>query len=267
MVSEIDTGLVLKTLEPIWWTTPESANRIRGRIEVILDWAKVRGYRDGENPARWRGHLDKTLPRPGKVKAVTHHAALPYREMAGFMAELQNKEGVSARALEFTILTAARTSETVGAKWAEISEVEFENDADQPPMRIWTWTRPAERMKAKKEHRVPLSDRALTILKELPRESDYIFPGAQKDESLSDQAMLELLRGMRGMGSTVHGFRSSFRDWAGDQTSYPNEMCELALAHAARKALVCPRDFEAGVCSADGDGCAVRAIVHGGGGL
>ncbi len=218
-VSSIDTGLVLKALELIWTKTPESASRIRGRIEAVLDWAKVRGYRDGENPARWRGHLDKTLPQPTKIKAVEHHDAVPYVEMGAFMTGLRDKKGVSARALEFTVLTAVRTSEAIGAKWAE-----FDLDAA-------LWTVPGERMKAGREHRIPLSDRALEILKDLPREGEYVFPGARKNRPLSNMAMLELMRGMRGKGATVHGFRSTFRDWAAEQTSYPNELCEIALAH------------------------------------
>jgi integrase len=179
----------------------------------------VRGYRDGENPARWRGHLDKTLPRPTKIKAVEHHDAVPYRQMGAFMADLRRKKGVSARALEFTILTASRTGEVIGARWEEI-------DLDGA-----LWTVPPGRMKAGREHRVPLSDRALSVLKTIPREGDFVFLGARKERSLSNMAMLELVRGMRGKGATVHGFRSTFRDWAAEQTSYPNEMCEIALAH------------------------------------
>ena len=170
-----------------------------------------------------------TAPQPKKIKAVEHHDAVPYREMSAFMATLRNRKGASARALEFTILTATRTSETIGARWSEIAEVDISNGESK---KIWVWTVPAERMKAGKEHRVPLSKRALAILKELPRESEYVFPGARKDKPLSNMAMLELMRGMRGKGATVHGLRSTFRDWAAEQTSYPNEMCEIALAHA-----------------------------------
>jgi integrase len=218
-VAAMDTGLVLKVLEPIWKKTPETASRIRGRIESVLDWAKVREYRDGENPARWRGHLDKALSRRSRVKAVKHHAALPYSEMPVFMAELRAKEGASPRALEFTIITAARTGETVGARWPEID------------LSAKLWTIPGERMKSGREHRVPLSDRALHVLAGLPRDGEFLFPGAKADRPLSNMAMLELVRGMRGMGSTVHGFRSTFRDWCGEMTAYPNEMCEIALAH------------------------------------
>ena len=188
-------------------------------MELVLSWASARGYRSGENPARWRGHLQTMLPAPNKIARVTHHAAIPYREIGDFMSELRARSGISARALEFTILTAARTSEAIEARWSEIDMAE----------RLWTI--PAERMKAGKAHRVPLSDAVIEVLEHLPGEGDFVFPGAKKDKPLSNMAMLELLRGMRGMGSTVHGFRSSFRDWAAEQTSYPNEMCEIALAH------------------------------------
>jgi integrase len=218
-VSAIDTGLILKVLEPIWQKTPESASRIRGRIERVLDWAKVRGYREGENPARWRGHLKQTLPARSRLSRGQHDAA-PYSEMPSFMAQLRDKPGVSARALEFAILTAARTGEIIGATWAEID------------LERRLWTVPAHRMKASREHRVPLPDRAVAILGELPRDGEFVFVSARKDKSLSDMVMLRLLRGMRGKGATVHGFRSTFRDWAAEQTSYPNELCEIALAHA-----------------------------------
>ena len=218
-VGAIDTGLVLKVLEPIWSTTPETASRVRGRIELVLDWAKVRGYRDGENPARWRGHLDKTLPRRSKAKIVKHHGALPYSDMAAFMAALRAKNGVSARALEFTILSAARTGEAIGARWSEID------------LQARLWVIPGQRIKAGREHRVPLSDRAAAILESLPREGDFVFVGAGAGKPISDRAMRDIVRGMRGKGATVHGFRSTFRDWAAELTSYPNEMCEIALAH------------------------------------
>jgi integrase len=218
-ISAVDTGLVRKVLEPIWYETPETASRVRGRIERVLAWATVAGYRSGDNPARWNGHLKELLPAKAKVATVEHHDAVPYREMPAFMDLLRAKKGASARALEFTILTAARTGESIRAKWAEI-------DLDDK-----LWTVPAERMKAGKEHRVPLSDSAIANLETLPRDGDYVFPGAQKDRPLSNMAMLELVRGMRGKGATVHGFRSTFRDWAAEQTSYPHEMCEIALAH------------------------------------
>ena len=211
-VSAIDTGLVLKVLEPIWTVKPETAVRIRGRIEAVLDWAKVRGFRDGENPARWRGHLDHILPKKSRIASVEHLEALPYGSMSAFMTELRAKEGVTARALEFAILTAARSGEVLGAQWDEI-------DVDA---RLWTI--PANRMKARREHRVPLSDRALQILEELPREGERVFA------SLGRDGMLAALRQLSA-GGTVHGMRSSFRDWAAETTAYPNEMLEIALAH------------------------------------
>jgi integrase len=219
-VSAIDTGLVRKVLEPIWYETPETASRVRGRIERVLAWATVAEYRTGDNPARWTGHLKELLPPKTKVAAVVHHDAVPYRDMSAFMAALRAKKGASARALEFAILTAARTGEAIGAKWAEI-------DLDAK-----LWTIPAGRMKAAREHRVPLSDRVLAILETLPGEGEYVFAGARESKPLSNMALLELMRGMRGKGATVHGFRSTFRDWAAEQTSYPHEMCEIALAHA-----------------------------------
>jgi integrase len=215
-VGAIDTALVIKVIEPIWSTRPETAGRVRGRIESILDWAKVRELRTGDNPARWRGHLDKLLPRRSKVQAVKHHPALPYAEIPTFMAELRGREGVSARALELTILTAARTSEVAGARWSEF-------DAG-------IWTVPGARMKGGREHRVPLSDRALELLQALPREAEFVFPGARKGIPISNMAMLELLRGIRH-DITVHGFRSTFRDWAAEKTTYPNHVVEMALAH------------------------------------
>ncbi len=185
-VAAIDTGLVRKVLEPIWYTTPETASRVRGRIERVLAWATVAGYRSGDNPARWTGHLKELLPPKAKVAAVEHHNAVPYRDMPAFMVRLMAKQGTSARALEFAILTAARTGEVIGAKWGEIDFV----------TRVWTI--PPERMKAGREHRVPLSARAIAVLKALPREGDYVFLGARSDKPLSNMAMLELVRGMRG---------------------------------------------------------------------
>src|SRR3984885_13033374 len=218
--NEIDTGWVRKAPEPIWYETPETASRVRGRIERVLAWATVAEYRTGDNPARWTGHLKELLPPKTKLAAVVHHDAVPYRDMSAFMAALRAKKGASARALEFAILTAARTGEAIGAKWAEI-------DLDAK-----LWTIPAGRMKAAREHRVPLSDRVLAILETLPAEGEYVFAGARESKPLSNMALLELMRGMRGKGATVHGFRSTFRDWAAEQTSYPHEMCEIALAHA-----------------------------------
>lgn len=222
-VKDIDVGLILQILEPIWKTKPETASRVRGRIETVLDWATARSHRSGENPARWRGHLDKLLPARAKVAKVKHHEALPYREIQPFVAEVQANKSISALALEFTILTASRTGEVIGAKRPEIDR------------EARMWTIPAERMKGGREHRVPLSDRAMAILEELPviKGNDYLFPGAKEAKPLSNMAMLELVRGMRpDSGLTVHGFRSTFRDWAAEQTAYPNEMVEMALAHA-----------------------------------
>lgn len=221
-VDVVDVGLVLKAVEPIWAEKPETASRIRGRIESILDWATVRGYRHGENPARWRGHLDKILPARSKVAKVQHHPALPYADIGAFMAGLRAMEGVSPRALEFTILTATRTGETVGARWSEID------------LTAKMWTIPWERMKAGREHRVPLPDRAIGILDALPRdeESDFVFIGERKGKPLSNMALLMTLRRMGRDDLTTHGFRSTFRDWAAEQTAYPNELVEMALAHA-----------------------------------
>jgi len=206
---------------------PETASRLRGRIESVLDWAKVRGYREGENPARWRGHLSKLLPARSKVRKVAHHAALPYAELPTFMSELRRQEGVAARALEFAILTAARTSEVMGALWDEIDTAEK------------LWTLPAGRMKAGKEHRVPLGARALAILDEMTalgteqrdQDSKFVFPGGKRRRPLSNMAFLMLLRRMGRADLTAHGFRSTFRDWAAERTNFPSEVAEMALAH------------------------------------
>lgn len=223
-VQVIDTALVCKVLEPIWHVKPETANRVRGRIEVVLDWAKARGLRDGDNPARWRGHLEFQFPARAKVKPVQHHAALPYAELPAFMAQLREQEGVAARALEFTILAAARTAETIGATRDET------NAADK------VWTVPANRMKARKEHRVPLSPRSLAILRDATAlqvdDSAFIFAGGKRGKPLSNMAMMAVLRRMGRDDITVHGFRSTFRDWAAERTNYPNEVVEMALAHA-----------------------------------
>ncbi|UZT80738.1 integrase arm-type DNA-binding domain-containing protein [Ectopseudomonas chengduensis] len=227
-VAAIDTGLVLNVLQQetgedkaqLWHAKTETASRLRGRLESILDWAAFRGYREGENPARWKGHLEHELPARSKVQKVEHHAALPYAELGAFMVELRKREGLSARALEFAILTAARSGEVRGATWAEIDL----------PGRIWTV--PAERMKAGKEHRVPLSDEAVKLLEALPRivGNPYVFP-APRGGQLSDMALTAVLRRMERGGLTQHGFRSTFRDWAGETTAYPREVCEHALAH------------------------------------
>ena len=214
----IDTALVMKAVQPIWAQKTETASRVRGRVETILDWAGARCYRQGENPARWRGHLENLLPKKSKIQPVEHHAALPYTEIGAFLAELHQREGVAARALEFLILTAARTGEVIGARWSEIDE----------EARLWTV--PADRMKARKEHRVPLSAPALAILRALPRASEFVFAG-QTGRPLSNMALLALL-GRMGRGElTAHGFRSSFSDWCAERTAFPAEVREMALAH------------------------------------
>jgi integrase len=219
-VQEIDTTLVMKALGAIWGTKPETASRVRGRIEAILDWAKVSGYRSGENPARWRGHLAKLLPARAKVRKVEHYAALPYREIGAFMSAVRERETIAARALEFTILTAVRTGETIRARW---SEIDFDNKI---------WTIPAARVKSNREHRLPLTDAALAILTKMSaiRQNEFIFPG-ERGPALSSTAFLVLLRRMERGELTAHGFRSSFRTWAAEMTSFPREVVEAALAH------------------------------------
>jgi integrase len=224
-VQAVDTGLVLKVLEPIWTAKPETAGRVRGRLESILDFAKVRGERDGENPARWRGHLDKLLPAHSKVRQVEHHAALPYAELPAFLASLREQEGVAALALDFLVLTAARTGEAIGARWTEIDLLDK------------TWTVPAARMKARREHRVPLSARALAILDEMRLARDgnngdaFVFPGGKAGKPLSNMAFLMLLRRMGHGDLTAHGFRATFKTWASDRSSFHNEIVEASLAH------------------------------------
>jgi integrase len=212
------TDLILKILEPIWHDKTETASRLRGRVEQILDWAKAHGYRDGENPARWRGHLDKLLPARSKVAPVKHHAALPYIDLPAFMRKLRQQPGTVARALEFAVLTAGRASEILGAKRSEIDR------------EARMWTVPAERMKARRAHRVPLCDGALAIVDAAPP-GEYLFPG-KRGEPLNGSTMFYLLdrMGMRDQ-ITTHGFRSTFRDWASETTNYPNEMLEMAIAH------------------------------------
>jgi integrase len=220
-VVDVDMAMILKAIEPIWYGIPETAHRVRGRIEAVLNFAKVRGYRTGENPARWHGHLDQALPARSQVRKVKHHAALPYREVPAFMTRLKGREGTAARALEFGILTASRTGEVLGARWDEID------------LQEGVWTVPAERMKAGREHRIPLSEAALALLNALPREkgNDFVFVGPRKD-GLSNMAMDAVLRRMDFKGrATVHGFRSSFKDWASEMTSFPTELSEAALAH------------------------------------
>ncbi|MDO9267652.1 MAG: tyrosine-type recombinase/integrase [Methylobacter sp.] len=221
-VKAIDTGLVIKCLEPIWLTKNETAGRVRGRIESILDWATVHEYRNGVNPARWRGHLDKLLAKPSKVQKTEHHKALPYTEINGFIGQLHQHDGIASKCLEFTILTAARTGEAIGATWGEID------------LNAKTWTIPAVRMKAEREHRVSLSSHAITILTEMAaiRTNDYVFPSNKK--GLSNMAMLAVLKRMDISDITVHGFRSTFRDWSAESTAYPGEVVEMALAHAIK---------------------------------
>ena len=222
-VDEIDTALVMRCIEPIWTTKTETASRLRGRIEAVLDWAAVRGYRKGDNPARWRGHLDKLLPRPSQVVRVKHHAALPYTEVGAFMQQLCNDKGVASRALELTVLTAARTNEVIQAEWSEF-------DLD-----LKTWTVPAERMKSKREHRVPLPDAAVLALKAVKgRSKRYVFPGHKRGSHLSNMAMMQVLKRLGRTGITVHGFRSTFRDWCAESTNYPSDVAEMALAHTLR---------------------------------
>jgi integrase len=225
-VAEIDTPHVLAALEPIWRSKPETASRVRGRIEVILDYARARKWRDGENPARWRGHLAQLLPARVKVAAVEHHAALPWREIGAFMVRLAEVDGMGALALRYAILTAARTGEVIGATWGEVD------------IRAGVWTIAAARMKAGREHRVPLTNATLAILADLARlrttddPAAPVFPGAKGARGLSNMSLLMTLRRMKRTDLTVHGFRSTFRDWAAETTGYPAEVVEMALAHA-----------------------------------
>lgn len=220
-VAAIDTALVTKALQPVWLTKAETATRLRARIEKILDWAKVSGYREGENPARWRGHLANVLPANPKGKRVKHLAALPFKEVAAFMRDLKGREGIGPRALEFTILTAARTGEVLGAQW---DEVDFAQKL---------WIVPAARMKTGKQHRVPLSPAALDVLRKMSKTKDgpFIFPGGRTGKPLSNMAMAMTLERMGRGDITVHGFRSAFRDWASECTTHPREAAEMALAH------------------------------------
>ena len=219
-VNTVATDDVLAVLKPIWTEKPETASRLRGRIEKVLDAAKAKGCRSGENPARWRGHLDHLLPKPQKLTRG-HHAALAYEAVPAFVAELRQREAIAARALEFCILTAARSGEVIGLR---PTEIDFEKKVP---------TVPAARMKADREHRVPLSARAFAIVKQLTNDndSDFIFQGQRRSKPLSDMAMDMVLRRMKQDDATVHGFRSSFRDWAGNLSSFPRELAETALAH------------------------------------
>ncbi|MDB5410663.1 MAG: putative phage integrase [Rhodospirillales bacterium] len=229
-VSMIDTGAVVRVLEPIWTTKPETASRLRGRIEAVLDAAKVRGFREGPNPAQWRGNLALLLPARAKVRKIAHHAALAFDDAPGFLSALRARDGMAARALEFTILTAARTAEALGATWGEIDL----------PAKVWTI--PAERMKGGREHRVPLSVAALAVLATVrplaltkngePEPAAPIFPGHRRTLPLSNMALLMTLRRMKRADITAHGFRSTFSDWAAERTAFPHQTVEMALAHA-----------------------------------
>jgi integrase len=221
-VQSIDVGLVLKVLERLWAAKAETASRVRGRIEAVLDWATAREYRQGEKPARWRGHLENLLPKKTKVHRVEHHAALPYAEMAAFMTELREQGGIAARALEFAILTAARRGEVLGARWLEID------------LEARLWTIPADRMKSGREHRVPLSAPASAILEALApvRRGEFVFHGDTSRRPIGNMSMLRLLTRMGRGDLTAHGFRSTFSDWCSECTHFPAEVREMALAHA-----------------------------------
>lgn len=225
-VSDVDTGAVMRILEPIWREKPETASRLRGRIESVLDYATARGWRSGDNPARWRGHMDTLLPARGKIAKVEHHAALPWRTIGAFMTALSGQDGIACLALRFAILTAARTNEALGATWGEIDLAHA------------VWTIPGSRMKAGREHRVPLSEPALAVLRQLaPLSTDSaapIFPGRKDGKPLSNMALLMLLRRMGHGDLTAHGFRSTFRDWCGESTNHPREVAEAALAHSLK---------------------------------
>lgn len=221
-VAAVDTALVVKILNPIWESKTETATRLRGRIECVLDWATVSQYRQGDNPARWRGHLDNLLASTDRSKRVKHHPALPWQEIGGFMVKLREQSGIAARAVELAILTACRSGEIRLATWAEFD------------LGGKIWTIPASRMKAGREHRVPLSDAALHLLKNTPHLGDYVFPGTKHDKPLSDMSLTAVLRRMDRGDITVHGFRSTFRDWCAESVanSFPREVCEHALAHS-----------------------------------
>lgn len=223
-VAMIDVSHIARILDPIWPTKTETASRLRGRIESVLDWATARGYRTGDNPARWRGHLEQLFPKRSKLQKVKHFAALPYGDVASFVSLLRDQDGTAARALEFLILTATRTNETLSACWPDID------------LGTCTWTIPAHQMKAGAAHQVPLSARAVQIISELRKElgplsPTHLFPGMRPGRELSNNAMLLLLARMNRSDLTAHGFRSTFRDWAAETTDFPNEVVEMALAH------------------------------------
>ncbi len=227
-VGQVETADVMAVLEPIWEKTPETATRVRGRIELVLDYAAARGWRTGENPARWRGHLAHMLPRRSKVARVVHHAALPYASIGTFMGRLAVATGTGALTVRFAALTAARSGEVRGAKWSEID------------LQAKVWTIPAERMKGAREHRVPLSTQALQVLEEAAKlrtfgsKTDLVFPGARTGRPLSDVAMSKAYSLAADGVGTVHGLRSTFRDWVGETTTYPGDVAEAALAHQVR---------------------------------
>ncbi len=224
-VAAVSQAHILKVLQPIWKEKTETATRVRQRIENILDYAQALGLRSAENPARWKGHLDKLLAAPNKVKKVKHHPALPYKDTHTFVTSLKKQEGIGARALEFTILTAGRTSEVSHAQWSEF-------DLDEK-----VWTVPPERMKANREHRVPLSKQALRIVKhQIGLDEKWVFPSSRYGRPMSNAGMSSVLKRMNRFDITVHGFRSTFRDWAAEQTAYSVEVCEAALAHTIRNA-------------------------------
>jgi integrase len=222
-VGDVDVAMVMKVVEPLWATKPETAGRVRGRIESVLDWARARGFRGGENPARWRGHLSNLLPARSKVRAVKHHAALPYTEAGALMADLRSREGAAAAALEFLILTASRTGEVIGARWSEID------------VNARMWSVPATRMKGGREHRVPLTPAAIALLERMRGQSgDFVFPGAKAGQGLSNMALLKVLERMNRGDLTAHGFRATFKTWASERTNFPRELVEAALAHVLR---------------------------------
>ena len=218
-VADVNRDLVLSCVQPIWNRKNATASRVLRRIKGVLDFAKVQGWREGENPAAWDGNLEHALPKPGSISAVKHHKALPFTQVHDFVTQLHERDGIAAKALEFLILTAARTGDVTGARWSEI-------DLDAK-----LWTISAARMKMKKEHRVPLCDQAIAILRALPRESDFVFPGNQKGTPLNHSAMDQVRKRMGRRDFTVHGFRSTFRDWAAEATGYQNHVIEMALAH------------------------------------
>jgi integrase len=227
-VAAISTADILRVLAPIWTTRSETANRLRGRIESILDYAIARGWRTGENPARWRGHMQNLLPARRRLAGIEHHAALPWREIGNFMGELRAREGVAALAMQFLVLTATRTSEVLGARWGEVG------------MTAAVWTVPAERVKAGRAHRIPLSDAALAVLmavaplRENAGPEGFVFPGTREDKPLAVSALRKVLQRTGRSDVTVHGFRSTFRDWAAEAAGCPRDVAEAALAHALR---------------------------------